>query len=379
MSRQKAGQLADVVLSTLRGWCLCHLGAGTIAFAAVACPISAQGVLRVVERRPVSSAALSLGAVGFAKVLGDGRVLLSQPQDATVWVLSPTGNRTAILGRRGEGPGEFKSPVSAGTLGDTLWVFDSQLHRFSFFSASGRPVRDLKVPMLVGPAQSAAMDKDGSILLWTAYRSAGPRAARGLVRLAGTFASPTPLLTIPDDGCEARSAPGRTFSLPYCSRPYWGQSADGRLAILLDPVSSRYQETGLVKFVAVALSGDTVQNVQISLPRTPLPALDFESTLATIARHQGLSLESAKRLAPRPHFRPPGNWIVVDPSGGLWIGQARVGDQVRWTSVAADGTIVGYLDRSVAMRVLASLGITLLVLESTDDGEEHLEWWRTGR
>lgn len=336
----------------------------------------AQGTLRVVSTVGALERNASLGEIGFVRLLSGGRIMLSQPREGTVLIYSAKGKLEAKLGRRGEGPGEFRSPTSGGEIGDSLWVFDAQLHRVSYFSRVGRPTRDAKVPMLIGPAQSAGMDGSGRLLVWTAFPLPGSAPQRGLIRLGGLLVRPTPLLIIPDDPCLARQARGPAFSIPYCSRPYWEFSSDGKLSVLLDPVTSRYQATGKVRLVEVWLRGDTLRTLTLDLPRQPLENKAFDSVLAKIAPRVGITPDAASKLVTKPDFLPPANWLLSDPSGAVWLGQAHPNGRIRWTSVSTEGKVVGYLETSLETRILAANGKELLVAESSPDGEERIVWWR---
>ena len=72
----------------------------------------------------------------------DNRLAVSQPQDYSVLLfdLARPDSPVAVLGRRGQGPGEFSEPGGIGWIGKTLWVADRGRPRVEVFDPSGKVV-----------------------------------------------------------------------------------------------------------------------------------------------------------------------------------------------------------------------------------------------
>lgn len=69
---------------------------------------------------------------------GPGRLLLAEPQEGQVNVYDTDGRLERVLGRRGEGPGEFTVPISARrTMNGGVVVADLMLARLTFFPPGG--------------------------------------------------------------------------------------------------------------------------------------------------------------------------------------------------------------------------------------------------
>ena len=68
-------------------------------------------------------------------------IALAIRQDFHVRIYDVNGKRLATIGRRGQGPGEFMQPQVQGWLADTVWIYDAELRRHSFFSRDGRFLR----------------------------------------------------------------------------------------------------------------------------------------------------------------------------------------------------------------------------------------------
>lgn len=56
-----------------------------------------------------------------------GMLALTFRQDAQVRLYDMQGKRVAVVGKRGSGPGEFRTPQAQGWLADTLWIYDVTL------------------------------------------------------------------------------------------------------------------------------------------------------------------------------------------------------------------------------------------------------------
>ncbi len=69
---------------------------------------------------------------------GPGRFLLAEPREGQVNVYDTDGRLRRVLGRRGEGPGEFTVPIAARrTLNGGVVVADMMLSRITFFPPGG--------------------------------------------------------------------------------------------------------------------------------------------------------------------------------------------------------------------------------------------------
>lgn len=73
-----------------------------------------------------------LGAIGAVAWLSDGRLVVEDQQSAELHLFGPDGGHIAVLGGRGDGPGEFQN---VGTLSvgqaDTLYAYDRRHRRLS--------------------------------------------------------------------------------------------------------------------------------------------------------------------------------------------------------------------------------------------------------
>ena len=84
---------------------------------------------------------LALTRVGDLLPAPDGSLLVGQPEDRTVMLLSRDGDVVGRVGREGEGPGEFRWISALGWRGDSLWVSDIRGRRITVFNSQLEVVR----------------------------------------------------------------------------------------------------------------------------------------------------------------------------------------------------------------------------------------------
>lgn len=84
--------------------------------------------------------------IGSVTVDREGRIYVLERQDRHVRVYDRIGDRLRVIGRTGEGPGEFRAVASLGLLGDTLWVHDPAGRRFTMFDSLGTVLTTLPIP-----------------------------------------------------------------------------------------------------------------------------------------------------------------------------------------------------------------------------------------
>lgn len=105
----------------------------------------------------VDDGASILTYVSAMDVAADGRIYSAHRQESSILVHDRTGERVARIGGEGEGPGEFRGLGAIGFIGDTLWAFDYQLYRASYFTPAGELLRTLRVPVTARSGPEARM------------------------------------------------------------------------------------------------------------------------------------------------------------------------------------------------------------------------------
>lgn len=104
---------------------------------------------------------------GLARDAQRGRIYVSDTHAHDVKVFNDDGRLLEVIGRRGEGDGEFNFPTHLSFGGDKLYVSDSMNARVQIFDAQGKPAgklgtRGLYVGNLTRP-KGVAVDPSGNI------------------------------------------------------------------------------------------------------------------------------------------------------------------------------------------------------------------------
>jgi hypothetical protein len=175
--------------------------------------------------RPVAAARLSGG--GFA-------VLEHVP--AEVRVFDPSGRFLHRVGRGGDGPGEFRSPVGLAVLaGDTILVWDRGAQRLSWFSSEGTLEREqtLREPGGIRRVRRVALSPSGTALVLGATTTEEDLGNQGKVRETwqvmpvgqrGDVGRPVGAVLGTERVIEIqRSATGEVASVNVQGRWWWGE------------------------------------------------------------------------------------------------------------------------------------------------------------
>src|SRR5688572_19625875 len=73
-----------------------------------------------------------LTAIEDLTVLPDGRIVTAHFRESVVRVFDPNGRLLTVIGRPGQGPGEFRNAWRVGWVGDRIWVNEGG-GRYSLF------------------------------------------------------------------------------------------------------------------------------------------------------------------------------------------------------------------------------------------------------
>ena len=95
---------------------------------------------------------------------------------AEIRIFDPDGRHVRSMGRRGEGPGEFRSAWKLWVLpGDTLWAGDYRPWRYNVFTRDGQWVRAVQMNPIYGNPSRRGGVLDNGVSVNTVDRSARPR------------------------------------------------------------------------------------------------------------------------------------------------------------------------------------------------------------
>lgn len=137
-SRTDARRVPSVALAVGAALCLACTGTGDDP------PRSADSedaVWDLVEDLRLDANAEDFSLVGRLIVGPQGEIVVPEPQDFRLRLYDSTGTLVTMIGRRGEGPGEFQHLGSVYWSADTLVVTDGELARSTYFLVDGTVAR----------------------------------------------------------------------------------------------------------------------------------------------------------------------------------------------------------------------------------------------
>jgi hypothetical protein len=266
----------------------------------------------------------------------DGSVLVLDTQGKRVLEYDAAGRHVRTWGRAGEGPGELKFPsvIDVGA-GDSLWIYDSALRRFTVFGrADGAPRTARAAVGTFGRLRAAG----GAIV--QALSAVAPQGVSGvgsmtptcthLARFSGDatlrdtiWSGPIParVLATVRDGNNTLSTHATE---QYALTTHWDQLSDGTLAVA---------DTSAYLLRLVSRDGRVVRTLGTGEAARPVTAADRERALGRLRAAQRRPSESLsspamqaalreKQLEQTPFARvvPRISGLLVDQQDRIWVG-----------------------------------------------------------
>jgi hypothetical protein len=307
-----------------------------------------------------------LSRVGGLLVTEDERLFVLEAQEQHVRVYTPDGHLERRIGRRGEGPGEFRGPLNFGLLADTLWVADLGLERFTLFTLDGDLIATLRaepVPVdvgiegLRGAAQPWKLRGDGLVGTTMTMRSTPGLEADSvsqpelLLDRQGNVVDTLRIHTSAWPPTRVASVDGTTIPLPRIlpDDPLHATVSSDRI-VLERPVASSPEE-GVFTLTRTAHGGDTVSRNRFGYRPVPVAEewreerirASVGSAVARPTQPDPAAVERTVREALEfPPYHPPVNALQAGADGTLWLQRADPGeDRACWVVVRPDGTARG--------------------------------------
>ncbi len=351
-------------------------------------PAQAPRQAATTTRELVPGGALEIDDVRGAVMMRSGDLVLTQHREGHLLVIAKDGSVDTV-GRRGEGPGEFRTPASIGLVGDTLWVGDVGLRRTTFLGPDYRVVRTFSYPA-AGAAMAAGWPT-WFALLPEGYHPGGFMLAAGMYdgnaaraeRIAPADWGGTPLLRLVPEGaiqkvvtwfpaadCTVDVPVERGSTLvrvPFCHHSVRHVASDGsRIAVAGCVEADRRTATCHVRILSGM--GDELVAREVSIPLTAIPGAVRDS--AGAAAGEGKTIDEVMRRIPRNY--PPIYRILNGSDGTTWIEVHGASGRGEWwmMDVRGEPRLLVKVPRSVDVLVADRLGV--IGIEARDDGESRL-------
>jgi hypothetical protein len=362
--------------------------------------ISAQGVqAKLIREVAIGDNAVPKGFTNIGTVVSgpQKRLYVAQPVDNLVHMFDSTGKFVRSIGGSGSGPGETQRLGNIGFLGDTLWTYDWNVSRFSFFLSDGTYTSTLNVPGIID-----STNKGRPATLMASAPLTNGHLFFGMLSLTsrpgGELMPPVPQVVGTRDGKVVRVV-SRTDSIGRGS--YSIQSGD-RISFTSDPYFGVLVNTAPLAAVggngawfAVArrdecassrrytlartsLAGDTTWKVLMDCPQLAVPP-GFIDSIVAVNRDRITAIipvpasyaESEIRKTMRMQGFSATRDMKIGSDGSLWIRPfTRVGDSIE-TWIRADsrpGTPNGFTlpPRSQLKAVVDATHVWVVQLDADD-------------
>lgn len=310
-------------------------------FCAIAAPVAAQGRPRLASlevRTELTQTALPNGLTyASGAVIGKaGELFIVCAEASAVFKFDKDGKFLTTIGRRGQGPGEFNRPGAIGWVGDTLWVRDEGLSRFTLFDERGavlRTIHPIKPEVPGVPSaflQAHGLFGHGRILYYQVSLADPTNSAMDTVRFLTADADGRNLKSFLALGPGTKPAislkPGRAVNVT-AAQPWndgdvylMDPTSDGVVQINRSTKRNRTLEYQVVRLTA---GGDTLFRVAVPYRAPPVTGADVDAWLDNFADKRLISAFGSKDALAnalmaalfRPQYLPPPKAGVVGTDG----------------------------------------------------------------
>jgi hypothetical protein len=267
---------------------------------------------------------LTFGRVSNIAVEPSGRIVVEDTQGNSVIRFNADGVFSDSLGRRGEGPGEYRYPWGIAVLKDgRMAVRDNGLLVISLYDSNGTFIERWPLRRLIRESHGLEVDHDGFLMVRALFSESLPF---------------TPL----DEGFVILSPEGSVVdSIPRPATPWDGQELFGDF----HPKKhfARYSSEFAVVGVSSGYHFDIRkpdQTIRVQQPYAPVPvsveekgAFDIEMAWRTRGGPVGL-----ENIQPPPAHKAPYSRILVTRTGQIWVFRHGQGEQ--WTTMDLGGGLI---------------------------------------
>jgi hypothetical protein len=324
-----------------------------------------------------------LDRVRQALRLRDGRIAVLSYGLNEIRIFDPAGRYLQTIGRRGEGPGEFRGLWWMAELpGDSILAADIGLNRLTVFGQDGSYVRSYRWRSLPGTMEPYVLGRfsHGSIVAVGHTNSRVPARAAGFTR---SIDKPYTLdhTGAPRDtlGTFVSQMGGTDAMVPLAMR------ATAEIVIAGDQL---YFAPGDILEVNIHnVHGELRRIIRYHRPLRPVTDQDRardDEAMQTEFRRRNAPPEIVARYRnlAYPPFFPAHGQLVVDQTGAIWLADHQIRYErlpVLWTIFNAEGHLLGTLTLPAAFNV-DQIGENFVLGRWTDElGVEHVRLHRLTR
>jgi hypothetical protein len=309
-----------------------HLGAQT------AIPIvNVREEIRIASNDSVPG--MLLTGIERLAVLPDGRIVTTHPREAAVRVFDPSGRLIRIVGRRGDGPGEFRSIRQVGYVGDKIWVEDQgwyQLFDARTYEPAGRVARGPTSGAFMGLTSDSTSfhytTRDDSARVSIYDRSGQGRTPIDVTMRQAGHRFEVPWAEISPAGFLTGRTVSRTVYSPLRTATWLELAPGGREVIVLEPSELWKGPPGqfTIRRIETA-TGRITAPVTVSLPARRVTAREADSLIRRFAPpvrapRDARGAEEYRAKAKVPAIYPAFMSFTPSADGVLWLTEYAMPD-----------------------------------------------------
>jgi len=245
----------------------------------------------------------------------DNRMYVADGERGTVWVLRPDGSLVTMIGKRGDGPGEFRRGPTQVTLArDSLYVFDAYTRSFSVFGPDRAFARRVSLPSEDGrPAQLfVPEDPSGFAVAYVGWSSTDGPGRTVVARLTPTGTVSDTLLATPPRPLYVESMGERLREYPIPFRPSatYAMGPNGRI---------HYAWGDSLTVTAHPFDGRRPERLQV--PFEPVPVTEEDRTRELEPIRKGGRVSPSVISERIPDTKPAVRHLLVDDAERVWFGR----------------------------------------------------------
>ena len=348
---------------------ICLTLAATVASASAQTRVERWSLVPDLRIGSVNAPDYSLTEVLDLEIGSEGEIYVLQWGEQTIHVFDRAGKFLRVIGRRGEGPGEFFSLAQLGWKGDTLWVQDPLANRVSLFHPSGKFLtsisftaslksdRFLSVPPGALLANGSLVSKPGTSAQLVAE---GVVKRVPLVRLSrtGEVIDTLVLLSVGNTTLMIRDpATPRRVSFgfqPLSDESLWEVAPDGSSIVVVERPAAERKGPAFFRVTKLDAQGDTLLSRRYSYTPRPLTEevvdrvtnewVDEKMSMSNPPSSRAAAERLFRTALYRPAYHSPVTKLVMGRDGTIWLRREDVGDdRVVWNVLDKRGNVVAVL------------------------------------
>jgi hypothetical protein len=322
-----------------------------------------------VEEWHIDGHEAELVPIAWIAASDDGDAFISQGFDRIVLAFDQEGELRESLGGQGEGPGEFLTISRMGMLGDSLWVYDESMRRFTLFDENLQVARTetwmgsaitlegvdfpFSTPLGVTP--------DRRIHAELRAMPGTPESAvmrHGLTDWEGNLERMVVEVPLGRSFAPLQSDAGRFgVHFPYALLPMYAVSANGRHSALVTvPVDGEH--LGMIEVITFDQSGEERNRHRVPFEVRDVPRTEADSMIEARAESLGNQFPDIVRTFRQrgwiPPFVPPVERVIVGRDGSVWLSMSTDEEAMsRYRVVDSAGDRVGEVEFPGAVRIAA--------------------------